>query len=321
MPRKHRENPAEKYQFMHHFVPHPVHRTRATLLSHHALFLYAFLSLALFLVLRLIPIVMPGVLGYASDINTADLLVDTNRVRTEHNLAPLKLNDTLSKAAQKKAEHMFQEDYWAHVSPAGVKPWDFILGQGYDYIYAGENLAKNFDQSDQVVDAWYKSPSHRENLLSDNYDEIGFAIVNGVLEGYETTLVVQMFGKARVPTGTASIEPPENAIVPSEVAAVKDTSVPVEVPEEAAEAPQNIRDFTQYPTPKASPHLTIDLGAVSRVLLIAFVTFITILLVVDIWYSRSKSIPRVNAHTLAHLMFLLAILGSVWLVLSPGKII
>jgi uncharacterized protein YkwD len=72
-------------------------------------------------------------------------------------------------------------------SPDGTEPWDFILGEKYDYIYAGENLAKNFSTFDDVVEAWYNSPSHKENLLNKNYTEMGFAIVNGELNGYETT--------------------------------------------------------------------------------------------------------------------------------------
>jgi hypothetical protein len=38
------------------------------------------------------------------------------------------------------------------------------------------------------------SPSHRENLLSDKYTNIGVAVVDGTLQGVETRLVVQMFG-------------------------------------------------------------------------------------------------------------------------------
>ena len=59
----------------------------------------------------------------------------------------------------------------------------FIEQEGYQYIYAGENLAVDFSESSEVIEAWFDSPSHRENLLSHNYSEIGFAVINGELKG------------------------------------------------------------------------------------------------------------------------------------------
>ena len=141
---------------------------------------------------------MQGVLGYASNINSDELLKYTNQRRVDFGLEPLSMNSALSKAAQKKAEDMFKYGYWAHVSPTGTEPWSFILAQDYDYVFAGENLARNFSRSKDVVDAWFASPSHRENLLNRNYRDMGFAITNGVLDGYETTVVVQMFGNSVV---------------------------------------------------------------------------------------------------------------------------
>ena len=38
------------------------------------------------------------------------------------------------------------------------------------------------------------SPTHRANIMNSKYNEIGIAVIDGTLEGYETTLVVQMFG-------------------------------------------------------------------------------------------------------------------------------
>ena len=190
----------EKYQFIHHFIPHAHHGTRAKLLSPKALFTYTLLIAFLFGMFKLIPYVMPGVLGYASNITVRELYDYTNQRRVGEGLTELKLNETLSIAARKKAEDMFEKDYWAHISPDGVEPWSFILAQGYDYAYAGENLAKNFHYSREVVEAWYRSPSHKENLMGRQYDEVGYAVVDGVLDGYETTLVVQMFGKSRTPT-------------------------------------------------------------------------------------------------------------------------
>jgi len=97
---------------------------------------------------------------------------------------------------------MFDDNYWAHVSPSGREPWDFFDQQNYTYIYAGENLAKNFATSSGVIEGWMNSQGHRENLLNDNYTEIGIAAVNGQLEGEDTTLVVALYGR---PSGTPPV--------------------------------------------------------------------------------------------------------------------
>src|SRR3972149_9762200 len=107
---------------------------------------------------------------------------------------------------------MFQENYWSHYSPDGKTPWDVILGAGYKYEYAGENLAKNFLFSNGFVDAVMNSTTHRDNLLKKEYTEVGYAIVNGTLNGEQTTLVVQEFGKPMTSVSQAA-EKVQNAPV------------------------------------------------------------------------------------------------------------
>jgi len=134
------------------------------------------------------------VLGRTSDIQTFDLLTDTNKEREAKNLGDLQLNDQLSQAAFLKAQDMFKNDYWAHTSPAGVEPWKWFGDAGYNYSVAGENLAKNYPNADATVQAWMNSPSHRENILNGKYVDVGFAIVDGTLQGRATTLVVAYYG-------------------------------------------------------------------------------------------------------------------------------
>ncbi|MFH1648132.1 MAG: CAP domain-containing protein, partial [Patescibacteria group bacterium] len=120
----------EKYQFMHHFLPHEEEQTRSKFLSNGAILLYCIFVFAITATFRFLPKLVPGVLGYASNITISDLLAQTNQKRSDKGLSPLRLNSTLSEAAKQKAYDMFENDYWAHISPDGVEPWDFILGQG-----------------------------------------------------------------------------------------------------------------------------------------------------------------------------------------------
>jgi hypothetical protein len=197
---------------------------------------------------------------------------------------------------------MFEDNYWAHISPSGTKPWDFIVAEGYDYEYAGENLAKNFNNSNDVVTAWYNSRSHRENLLSTNYDEIGFGVVNGVLEGYETTLVVQMFGRPRDASYLASIDSNEAPLIPNA---------------RPASAVAQVKQASDVDTVAVS----IDLTTVSRYILATFIFFLVLLMGLDVWYSSKKGIPKFTGHTFAHITFLIFILATIWLTLSPGRIL
>lgn len=125
-----------------------------------------------------------------------DFLTLTNQARQIRGLAPLKLNDQLVQAAEAKAADMVDKGYWEHFRPGDNKaPWAFIEEAGYDYKNAGENLARGFKTPAGITNAWMASPTHRANLLSTHYTEVGFASVQGVNDNGQPVLItVQMFG-------------------------------------------------------------------------------------------------------------------------------
>ena len=128
--------------FLHHlFIPRSSNNHRSKLLHHDALLLVVALLFAGFIFLQGMHREYPAVLGDAASVSIDDLLKYTNLQRQINNLPPLKLNNNLNHAAQMKAKDMFAKDYWAHVSPDGTTPWVFIKDSGYNYMYAGENLA------------------------------------------------------------------------------------------------------------------------------------------------------------------------------------
>lgn len=150
------------------------------------------------------------ILGYATNITVDQVVAQTNQQRAAVGLPPLAYSGVLSSAAESKANDMFANNYWAHVSPSGRQPWDFIHDAGYSYSAAGENLARDFYETGSMVGAWMASPTHKANIVNSKYSQIGVAVVNGTLQGTETTLVVQMFGNpigvpvAQAQTGDAS---------------------------------------------------------------------------------------------------------------------
>lgn len=133
----------------------------------------------------------------ASDLFTPEQVINAvNKERRKVGLPSLTTNTKLMKSAQNKALDMNKNDYFAHISPKDGKKWsDFIKNANYEYLVAGENLAKGFDDVEIMVDAWMNSPAHKENIVSQKVDETGVGIFRGTLKGRETVFVVQVFGK------------------------------------------------------------------------------------------------------------------------------
>src|SRR3989338_8557952 len=125
----------------------------------------------------------------------SSLIVDlTNKYRSANKVSLLTVNPLLAQAAKLKAEDMAQRGYFSHLTPEG-RDFTYFLNQvGYNYKYAGENLAVNFFDSIAVTDAWIKSSSHRDNLVKDKYTEIGVASAEGLFQGRPSIFVVQYFG-------------------------------------------------------------------------------------------------------------------------------
>jgi len=122
------------------------------------------------------------------------LVDETNQNRTVNNEPALRVSPVLQAAAQEKANDMATNNYFAHTSPAGLTPWYWFQKVGYNFAYAGENLAVNFVNSEDVTNAWMNSPDHRENILNGNFTEIGMATAEGTFEGRPATYVVELFG-------------------------------------------------------------------------------------------------------------------------------
>lgn len=184
----------------------------------------------------------PQVLGYASNITVSGLLSNTNSERAGAGKSALSLNSKLNTAAQGKANHMIENDYWAHTSPDGVTPWYWFDYAGYDYVVAGENLAYGFDTSAGVINGWMNSPSHRDNMLNGAYEHVGFGIANGSdYQGGPNTVVVAMYGDPAV-LSDSSPEPepepaPQPAAQPQPEPEPVATAEPVEEEEEEEEEP------------------------------------------------------------------------------------
>lgn len=302
--------------FVHLFVPHHTNNHRSKALHLDALLMYVLVFAVFNLTIRYVHNQMPDVLGYATDIHVEQLLADTNAQRATLGLPALTLNGELSQAAAAKAQDMFAKNYWAHNGPAGETPWDFITGAGYHYVVAGENLAKNFTDSQGVVSAWMASPTHRANIVKPSYKDIGFAIVNGKLNGEDTTLVVQMFGStvdslAQAPTPASPVVVEQALATDKSPAAVPTTNpTPAATVTPAPVTPAPLAPATNVGSAflgvTESP--AINIPTLTRDIVFVFAGALLGVLLIDAWVVSRKKIVRVAGHNIAHFLFLSAVI-------------
>lgn len=309
----------------HFFLPHPETHKKAHLLSFKALFVYIAFFLILSLTFRALNTYQPGVLGVSSTITVEEVIRLTNIEREKEGLPPVSQDSRLNAAAQAKAQNMFEENYWAHYSPSGKDPWGFINGAGYEFSYAGENLAKSFYESDEVVKAWMASKTHKENILNKHYSNIGIAVVEGTLNGEKTTLVVQEFGRpvdvaiAAAPSESniQSIQSPQES-GPSAQASVVSLALASQVP---ASANPQVRSETRV----AAERVTLSDWATDPYF--AFKTAglgllfgLFILIALDLYIIRRRAIYRITSRHIPHLA-LISTAASVLMNISPGQIL
>lgn len=275
-----------KKNFRHFFIPSETNNFKAKLL--HLDFLTFYLLLAVFFGLlynktTLSVFYQGAVLGATTDITAEKLFELTNKERIKYGLSPLKYNQTLANAAYEKAQNMLKLNYWAHYAPDGTTPWDFFMSSGYKYKYAGENLAKDFSLADAVVAAWMDSKTHKENILRKEYDEIGFAVVDGYLTGHQTTLVVQMFGSPI----TKTIQP-----------------VSINLENKTSPVLGNAKNYQPL----------INLKKISQDYTIIFLIILLAILFLDLFFACKYRVVRITGKHLAHFIFIMAILLSIFII-------
>lgn len=311
-------------EFFHHlFLPRESNNHRPKLLHHNSLLFIIILLLVGELFLLQVQNHTTGILGITTNISIDELLTLTNQKRQESGLSPLRMSSELGVAARNKASDMFSKNYWAHNAPDGTPPWTFIKGAGYEYIYAGENLARGFSSAGDVVTAWMNSQGHKENLLSPNYTEIGFAIQTGTLMGEETALVVQEFGSRKIVQANPVVTTQANAVLP--------TIAPTQAPKAiVAVIPAIIP--TAVPT-VAQPIITPQIAVASvqnnplinkkpftrNIAVLLLLLFISVL-ILDMLLIERKKIVRFVGHNIDHIIFFIIILLII-LIIGRGTIL
>ncbi len=150
----------------------------------------------------------------ATLINTSNVIEFVNKERVDMGIEPLKENELLDVVAQKKLDNMMEENYFAHTSPNGTDPWEWFLQSGYDFAYAGENLATEFNDVYKQHKGWMNSPKHKQNILDERFIYTGVAVGQREVDGKNVTLTVQVFATPSNVSITSPNFTPETFEVP-----------------------------------------------------------------------------------------------------------
>lgn len=271
-----------------------------------------------------IPGQLGDVLGFASSITPSQVVELTNQERARVGLKPLQLNATLSQAALSKGQDMFSNQYWAHTSPQGKEPWSFMTEAGYRYQVAGENLARDFGNTPDMVSAWMASPTHKANIVNNRYSEIGVAVIDGTLQGTQTTLVVQMFGSPRAVAAAVPAEGGQQQVAAEPAASALPQPVteqpavqPVELP--PTRLPAMVLARALVPTGELTAPIFLSPLALAKSFFLAIIMMLVSVLVYDSFVIGHRSALRLVGKNTGHIIFLMVIAFLV--ILFKGGII
>lgn len=112
-----------------------------------------------------------------------------NEYRRQNGLTELKPIARLQEVAKLKAEDLVENAYFSHVSPNLGTPFEMLTVNGIEYTVAGENLAGNTTPK-RAVEAWLNSPSHKKNILDDEFEYTGIYVIESPIYG---KIFVQLF--------------------------------------------------------------------------------------------------------------------------------
>lgn len=122
----------------------------------------------------------------ASNTNAAAFGAEVVRLvnieREKVSLAALTSQAQLTKAAQGHALDMGCKFFMSHTGSDGSSMLDRIVRAGYLYSWWGENVAAGYATPEDVMVAWMNSTSHRDNILSPNFTQIGVGYVNNAAD-------------------------------------------------------------------------------------------------------------------------------------------
>lgn len=118
-----------------------------------------------------------------------ELLLLINKEREKNNLVNLEIDEELQNVARLKAQDLVQNNYFSHTSSTYGTPFEMLKTYNISYKIASENIAGNSNIT-SALESWLNSEDHRKNLLSNDYNYTGIAVVDSIAYG---KIIVEFF--------------------------------------------------------------------------------------------------------------------------------
>jgi len=116
-----------------------------------------------------------------------------NNTRAQKGLHSLKQNQALVAVAKSRSSDMINRNYFSHTTPEGKNIYSILIEYGIKYAAAGENIQYASPPSrgtpESFFNIWMSSSSHRDNILSSSFSQIGI----GISEGNNKRVAVLVF--------------------------------------------------------------------------------------------------------------------------------
>ena len=193
-------NPATGNKFKDFFIPHKGNNHHPHSLHPKRVLFHIGTAALIKLVVVLFVVSYPLTAWMTPDLIAEQgrkIIALTNELRENLSLPVLKENAKLDQAAYAKVQDMFLGQYFAHTSPDNKNLGTFLKQVGYNFSTAGENLAMGFDNPEDVVEAWKKSPTHYANLSDEDFQEIGVGLAENIFKDENTVFTAQYFGRSQ----------------------------------------------------------------------------------------------------------------------------
>ena len=100
-----------------------------------------------------------------------EVLKLTNQKRLNNGLEPLSTTKKMQKAAGIRATET--ESYFSHTRPDGTTCFSVLSEQDIFYRSAAENIAAGQSSAEQVVNSWWNSPGHKQNMMNASLTHLG----------------------------------------------------------------------------------------------------------------------------------------------------
>ena len=117
-----------------------------------------------------------------------------NEKRKEANVQPLKYQPKLENSAFKRGEVILKyDDFSFEATRSGYTMSRAMTDSGYYNIVYGEAPTLGYYEADEFIENQFEFPETKKFLLNNDYQEIGIAEVEGVINGCPTQVIVQHF--------------------------------------------------------------------------------------------------------------------------------